>query len=209
MVPLGAVRRVSFGTNAGLCRSALMGERVSRPPHSTALPPLRGNKHRALDAICGSPESRLMPNLMPAPVHLAATNAQERSCLVADDRRCLISASREVSDDLFDSPVRVDDCYRRRSPWRFPALLHPLQHKRLIARGNCCSERIMLIDWSQPQSDAPNQEVQIAKMTPFALPPKLLNCCRFLCGQLPITSMKGSAFARGCLSKLPVATAAT
>jgi hypothetical protein len=40
---------------------ALRLQRFSRPPHSTALPPLRSNKHTALDAICGSAEIDLMP----------------------------------------------------------------------------------------------------------------------------------------------------
>src|SRR5438128_352729 len=45
---------------------ALRLQRFSRPPHSTALPPLRTDKHRALDTICGPPEIRLTPKLVRA-----------------------------------------------------------------------------------------------------------------------------------------------
>jgi hypothetical protein len=47
---------------------ALRLQRFSRPPHSTALPPLPANKHRASGTICSRAEIHLMPILMPTSV---------------------------------------------------------------------------------------------------------------------------------------------
>ncbi len=61
--PLGAGQCRDSGTNAALCIPVRVLAWFSRPPHSTALPPLRGNKYGLMIAIEEPQNEALMPIL--------------------------------------------------------------------------------------------------------------------------------------------------